>query len=103
MNEKGLAGPAARPFFLIEVPPMNEPVTLAEYGGFQKAYDFFNVALFEGALPNLLVTLQRKANTRGYFSPDRFSARDNDRTVHELALNPNTFDGSTDDEMKVFL
>jgi hypothetical protein len=78
---------------------MSEPITLAEYGGFQKAYDFFNAALFDGALPNLLVTLQRKANTRGYFSPDRFSARGNGHTVHELALNPDTFDGRSDEEI----
>jgi hypothetical protein len=78
---------------------MTEPITLAEYGGFQKAYDFFNVALFDAALPDLLVTLQRKANTRGYFSPDRFSARDNDHTVHELALNPDTFEGRSDEEI----
>jgi hypothetical protein len=65
---------------------MTEPITLAASGRFQTAHDFFNAQLFDSALPNLLVTLQRKANTRGYFSPDRFSARGNDHTVHELAL-----------------
>jgi ribosomal protein L37E len=46
-----------------------------------------------------LVTLQRRANTRGDFSPDRFRARTADDTTHELALNPDTFDGRTDEEV----
>jgi hypothetical protein len=48
-------------------------ITLKEYQGFQRAYDFFNRELFAGSLPQVLVTLQRHANTRGYFSPDRFN------------------------------
>jgi hypothetical protein len=78
---------------------MTESITVVEYRGFQNAYDFFNAELFDGALPGLLVTLQRRANTRGYFSPDRFRARTADDTVHELALNPDTFDGRTDEEV----
>jgi hypothetical protein len=78
---------------------MSEPITISEYRGFQQAYDFFNAELFDGALPNQLVTLQRHANSRGYFSPDSFRARDNEDTVHELALNPDTFDGRTDEEI----
>jgi hypothetical protein len=76
-----------------------DPITIAEYRGFQRAYDFFNTALFAAALPDLLVTLQRKAKTRGYFSVDRFRARTNDATTHELALNPDAFDGRTDEDI----
>ena len=32
--------------------------------------------LFGGALPDVFITYQRKANSVGYFSPDRFSGRD---------------------------
>jgi hypothetical protein len=71
-------------------------LTITEYQGFQDAYDFFNRELFGGVLPQVLVTLQRHANTRGYFSPERFSGRLDDSAVHELALNPDTFTGSTD-------
>src|SRR2546423_13257854 len=71
-------------------------ITITEYQGFQKAYDFFNRELFEGSLPQVLVTLQRHANTRGYFSPERFSGRVNNAAVHELALNPDNFTGRTD-------
>jgi ribosomal protein S27AE len=71
-------------------------ITLKEYQGFQRAYDFFNRELFAGSLPQVLVTLQRHANTRGYFSPERFKGRVDKQTVHELALNPDTFTGRTD-------
>jgi len=43
------------------------------------------------------VTLQRHANTRGYFSPERFKGRVEKAAVHELALNPDTFTGRTDE------
>jgi len=77
---------------------MNKAViTLKEYQGFQRAYDFFNRELFAGSLPQVLVTLQRHANTRGYFSPERFKGRIERQTVHELALNPDNFTGRTDE------
>ncbi len=72
-------------------------ITLKEYQGFQRAYDFFNRELFAGTLPQVLVTLQRHANTRGYFSPERFSGRVDTAAVHELALNPDNFAGRTDE------
>jgi hypothetical protein len=77
---------------------MNKAViTLKEYQGFQRAYDFFNRELFGGSLPQVLVTLQRHANTRGYFSPERFKGRVEKAAVHELALNPDTFTGRSDE------
>jgi len=77
---------------------MNKAViTLKEYQGFQRAYDFFNRELFADSLPQVLVTLQRHANTRGYFSPERFKGRVEKAVVHELALNPDTFTGRTDE------
>ncbi len=74
-------------------------VTQIEYGTFQKAYDFLNAELFEATLPNVLVTLQRSRGARGYFSPGRFSNREADISVHEIALNPDCFANSTDDEV----
>src|SRR5688572_23766252 len=72
-------------------------ITLKEYQGFQDAYDFFNRELFRGVLPQVLVTLQRHANTRGYFSPKRFRGRIEETEVHELALNPDSFIGRSDE------
>jgi hypothetical protein len=74
-------------------------ITITEYQGFQKAYDFFNRELFGGSLPQVLVTLQRHARTYGYFSPQRFSGRVDKTAVHELALNPDGFAGRTDGEI----
>jgi predicted SprT family Zn-dependent metalloprotease len=77
----------------------------SEYSTLQQAYETLNAELFAGTLPNVLVTLQRKANTAGYFSARRFSGRigSQGRTgsgeTHELALNPDGFDGRTDEEI----
>src|SRR5262249_16631685 len=70
-----------------------------EYGGLQVAYEFFNAALFDGALPNLFITYQRRAGSAGYFSPERFSARTDVGAQHELALNPDSFLGQTDEQI----
>jgi hypothetical protein len=76
-----------------------EPITPTEYRGFQRAYDYFNAELFDHSLPNVLVTLQRQAHTKGYFSPERFSSRVAEGWADELALNPDTFTGRTDEEI----
>ncbi|EII9919962.1 sprT domain-containing protein, partial [Salmonella enterica] len=39
------------------------------YSELQQAYDWFNPSLFDKALPDLLITLQRGRNTFGYFAP----------------------------------
>jgi predicted SprT family Zn-dependent metalloprotease len=76
-----------------------EAITQAEYRAFQEAYDFFNAELFGGSLPHVLVTLQRHAKARGYFSPERFTGRTEKIVVHELALNPDNFTGRTDEDI----
>jgi predicted SprT family Zn-dependent metalloprotease len=74
-------------------------ITTTEYGSFQEAYDFFNRELFGSVLPELLITLQRKAHSMGYFSYRRFSARREQSETHELALNPDTFKAQTDEQI----
>ena len=77
-----------------------EAITRTEYSGFQSAFDFFNAELFDGSLPSLLITLQRRANSRGYFSPKRFAGRKAlEEIVHELALNPEVFEARSDEEI----
>ena len=58
-----------------------------------------NAALFEGALPDALLTYQRKANSAGYFSADRFASRIAKPTEHELALNPDVFADQSDEQI----
>jgi hypothetical protein len=74
-------------------------ITPVEYSGLQEAYDHFNAALFEGALPDVFITYQRKAHSFGYFSPDRFSGRVGKFGKHELALNPDGFINQTDEQV----
>jgi hypothetical protein len=74
-------------------------ITPIEYGGLQEAYDHFNIELFDGKLPDVFITYQRRPNSAGYFSPDRFSGRVGKFGRHELALNPDGFIGQTDKQI----
>jgi hypothetical protein len=76
-----------------------DPITPAQYRAFQHAYNVLNRKLFGDNLPDVLVTLQRKARSRGYFAPERFAGRRDESRVHELALNPDAFEGRTDREI----
>jgi hypothetical protein len=74
--------------------------TALEYGTLQHAYNYFNAALFDGGLPQVLITLQRHGRARGYFSPNRFQRRGPvQENIHEVALNPDAFTGRTDEEI----
>lgn len=61
--------------------------TLQVSNELQTAFDHFNAALFDGQLPQCLITLQRKANCFGYFARRRFVSVDGD-VADELAVNP---------------
>jgi predicted SprT family Zn-dependent metalloprotease len=82
-------------------PKINEPIAITpvEYGGLQEAYDHFNRELFDGKLPDVFITYQRKAHSAGYFSADRFIGRAATFGKHELALNPDGFIGQTDKQV----
>lgn len=70
------------------------------YKVLNSAYEFFNKELFEGKLPNCLITLQRKSKARGYFSPERFENRAEETIYsHEIALNPTHFKDRSDEEI----
>jgi predicted SprT family Zn-dependent metalloprotease len=75
-------------------------ITSHEYAGLEGAYDWFNQRLFAGTLPPCLITLQRKARSRGYFATDRFGHRRETQVVmDELALNPDTFQDRSDKDI----
>jgi predicted SprT family Zn-dependent metalloprotease len=74
-------------------------LTRDEYGGFDRAYAWFNEKLFAQALPACLITLQRKANSHGYFVNDRFGHRRQPDHTDELALNPDTFASRSDKDI----
>jgi SprT-like family len=76
-----------------------EAITPIEYSGLQQAYDHFNATLFESGLPEVFITYQRHAHSKGYFSADRFSGRSYEFARHELALNPDAFIGRSDEDI----
>jgi predicted SprT family Zn-dependent metalloprotease len=61
------------------------------------AYDFFNKRLLEQKLGKMLpdscmITMQRRASTRGYYSPGNMvNMEDDDEGADEIALNPKLF------------
>lgn len=73
--------------------------TRLQYGGLDRAYDFFNNRLFDGTLPRCLITLQRKSKAKGFFSGDRFTTWDGLEVTDEIALNPATFRERTVEEI----
>lgn len=64
--------------------------TRETYDPLQQTYDALNRSLFEGELPNCLITLQRTKKSYGYFCGDRFGRADGTLT-DEIALNPSHF------------
>jgi hypothetical protein len=77
-NAEGQPAPKANP-------------TATTYGGLNRAYEFFNNALFGGELPRCLITMQRHKGAYGYFAPQRFGSRDGATITDEIALNPMHF------------
>lgn len=70
----------------VELRPSDDP-TGELYPEFQQAYRFFNQRLFDGQLPYVLITLQRKHSSEAYWSPSRFAAVSG-KLTGELAMNP---------------
>lgn len=70
---------------------------IGEHAKLTQAYAFFNDRLFDGKLPPCVIVLHRKSGAYGYYSPDRWSGRqDSEQRTDELSLNPDTF-GARDD------
>jgi hypothetical protein len=57
------------------------------YGSLEEAYLFFNQRLFDGDLPTVIFTVQRKKGVMGYFAPERWGNLSG-RKCHEIAINP---------------
>ena len=64
--------------------------TPATYTQLLTAFDWFNENLFDSALPDCLITLQRKSNAMGYFSAMRWANVKGEK-ADEIALNPAYF------------
>lgn len=80
----------------------NENVPTREtYTEFQQVYDFYNARLFDGLLPNCLITLHRRSRRNlGFFAPGRFAHRsDTSRRTDEICMNPQHFKARSDIEI----
>ena len=62
------------------------PPTYRQSKALQEAYDFLNLALFDGSLKPCILTLSGRSKD-GYFAPDRW-VDEAGRKVHEIGLNP---------------
>jgi hypothetical protein len=69
------------------------------YSEFYVAFDWFDSMLFDGKLPDVMITMQRRSAARGYFSGERFGHRRGTEIVDEIALNPCTFANRSDKEI----
>jgi predicted SprT family Zn-dependent metalloprotease len=58
-----------------------------------KAYRYFNSALFDDELPNVIFTLQRKKDVMGFFAAQRWGNTKGE-TCGEIAINPSYFANS---------
>ncbi len=63
------------------------PEGLALYCQLHTLFDYFNAELFDGRLPKVLITLQRKEGTGGFYWHRRFRKAEGGR-IDEIALNP---------------
>lgn len=66
-------------------------ITAKHYGTLDKAFDYFNAHLFEGGLPDTIITMNRKKRVRGYFHHDKFQNRTSHEGLSEISLNPDEF------------
>lgn len=74
-------------------------ITVLQYKSVDEAFSFFNQKLFNGKLPECLITLQRKGKCYGYYSPERFRSRNGTNQTDEIALNPSGFENRSDEEI----
>lgn len=72
-------------------PAITANPTSQAYAELQEAFEHFNLVLFDKALPDCLITLQREKRTYGYFSRLRFVDHTNGTMVDEIAMNPSYF------------
>lgn len=60
--------------------------TPEQFNAYQLMYDHFNETLFGGRLPHVILNFSRKANTLGFFAPQRWD--NGSKLTHEISLNP---------------
>lgn len=72
---------------------------IKDYQTLKEAFDYFNLKLFDNKLPNVVVILQRKPHSFGYFGFEHYKTREGNDRASVIALNPDTFNGRTDKDI----
>jgi predicted SprT family Zn-dependent metalloprotease len=68
-------------------------LTTSQFQTLDDLYAFYNVKMFDAALPECIINLSRRPNSYGFFASNLWAAVDADaspeeETVHEISLNP---------------
>ena len=77
----------------------DDPIAITTTECLQAAFDFLNAKLFGGKLPDAQFNFTRKPHMLGHFAEDRYSGRVTQFKKPEIALNPNSFNGRTDEQI----
>lgn len=65
--------------------------TEEQFTALNKAYKYFNRALFQNKLPGCILNFSRKKNTHGFLAPSRWRrVNEVDKYIHEISLTPYT-------------
>lgn len=73
--------------FALRANSRTESPTLQVSAEWQARYSYFNTRLFEGVLPDCIITFTKNPMAQGYFCAEAF--RDRDGVIaHEIAMNP---------------
>lgn len=68
------------------------------YDQLQKAYDFFNVELFEKKLPGVIFIFDRKGKRAGHYWGESWTNKKN-KKLDEIGINPETFNRRSSQEI----
>lgn len=79
------------PEFALQPNSSQASPTLQVSAEWQSRYSFFNARLFDGVLPDCVITFTKLPFAQGYFCADAFRDRDG-FVAHEIAMNPTYFD-----------
>lgn len=65
-------------------------ITHIQFSSLENLYYYYNLVIFDSCLPDCLVNLSRRANSHGFFAPERWKGNNTESVVHEISLNPDT-------------
>ena len=70
---------------------MSKAITKKQFTALNELYNYYNRKLFNGLLPECMVSLVRTTYYHGAFAPNRWKEKNADtQPVHEIVLNANT-------------